>query len=265
MRKIVIAGLVASIVAGSGLIAALHVKETAAAAPVATDSSASASAAAPTATDSTKPAGQADKRPGKKPARSNEACPPDGTAAKPDNAGRSASNASNTSTIVQGDYTVTISGGFDTDPVDHGRPVVLIAAALGVPTEVFREAFSGVTPAGLDRGPTDEEAQSNKAALLKVLSPYGITNDKLDEVSNYYRYNGKKEGVWKRTLATATPVITDGKLTGITITNAGSGYSSAPTVTIKGPDDTVTTATATVSYTKDFATNGSLSSIKLNS
>src|SRR4051794_23144238 len=79
------------------------------------------------------------------------------------------------------------SGGHDTDPRDHGRPVVLIAAALGVKTEVFREAFSGVTPAG-DRRPTGDEARRNKAALMKVLQPLGITNERLDEVSNYYRY-----------------------------------------------------------------------------
>jgi hypothetical protein len=64
---------------------------------------------------------------------------------------------------------VVISGGFNTDPQDKGRPVVLIAAALGVPTEVFREAFRGVTPAGVGSGgPSTEQAQKNKSALLKV-------------------------------------------------------------------------------------------------
>ena len=42
---------------------------------------------------------------------------------------------------------LTFSGGLDTDPQDHGRPVVLVAAGLGVKPEVFREAFRGVTPA----------------------------------------------------------------------------------------------------------------------
>ena len=41
---------------------------------------------------------------------------------------------------------LTFSGGHDTDPQDHGRPVVLVAAGLGVKPEVFREAFRGVTP-----------------------------------------------------------------------------------------------------------------------
>ncbi|SFE93958.1 hypothetical protein SAMN04487969_109223 [Paenibacillus algorifonticola] len=177
-----------------------------------------------------------------------------------------AGTGSGTSTSItdQNGYTISLTGGYDTDSVDHGRPVVLIAAALGVPTEVFREAFSGVTPAGAGSdGPTSEQAQSNKAALLKVLAPYGISNDRLDEVSNYYRYNGSKGEVWTRTAATATTLLTNGKVTGIKITNAGAGYSSAPTITITGPTGTFS-ATATVSYTTDFKTNGSLTAIKLN-
>jgi len=158
---------------------------------------------------------------------------------------------------------ITISGGYETDPQDHGRPVVLIAAALGVPTEVFREAFSGVTPAELSSGgPTVQKARSNKAALLKVLAPYGITNDRLDEVSDYYRYNGQQSRTWKIVPATAAAIVKNGVVTGIAVTNPGSGYSSAPTVTINSPNGT-TTAKATVSYSKDFAKNGSISSITL--
>lgn len=159
--------------------------------------------------------------------------------------------------------TVVISGGLETDSQDHGRPVVLIAAALGVPTEVFREAFSGVTPAGTDGGPSSELAQRNKEALMKVLAPLGITNDRLDEVSNYYRYNGSKGEMWKHIPATATVTVTNGVVTGVKITNAGAGYSSAPTISIKGPDGKIVTATATVSYTEDFKTNGSITAITI--
>jgi len=74
---------------------------------------------------------------------------------------------------------VTFTGGYDTDRRDGGRPVVLIAAALGVPTDTFRRAFSGVTPAR--NGPPEPgQVHRNKEALLSVLSPYGITNDRLD-------------------------------------------------------------------------------------
>jgi|GEM_PF-1045704 len=185
-----------------------------------------------------------------------------GQAAAPTNA-PSSGDLTTVTTTEDGTVSVTVSGGYETDPQDHGRPVVLIAAALGVPTEVFREAFSGVTPAELSSGgPTAQEAQSNKAALLKVLAPYGITNDRLDEVSDYYRYNGQQSQTWKIVPATATAIVKDGVVTGIAITNPGSGYSSAPTITIKSPNGT-TTAKATISYSKDFAKNGSLSSITL--
>jgi hypothetical protein len=170
-----------------------------------------------------------------------------------------ATNSKNTEKVAA---SVVISGGFDTDPQDKGRPVVLIAAALGVPTEVFREAFRGVTPAGAGSEPSPEQAQRNKAALLKVLAPYNITNQRLDEVSNYYRYNKSKGEIWQRTPAEATATITNGVVTGVTITNPGSGYSSNPTVTITGPNGKVT-ATAALSYTKNFKTNGSISAITI--
>lgn len=43
---------------------------------------------------------------------------------------------------------VTFSGGQEIGKSDFGRPVVLIAAALDVKPDIFREAFSGGT---LDR------------------------------------------------------------------------------------------------------------------
>jgi hypothetical protein len=171
------------------------------------------------------------------------------------------SKGTTVSNAVQAVGTVVISGGYNTDPQDGGRPVVLIAAALGVSTEVFRDAFSGVTPAGAgSSGPTSEEAQKNKAALISVLAPYGITNERLDEVSNFYRYIGVKGQVWSRTPAAATAIITNGVVTGIKITNPGAGYSSTPTITVMGPNGKIT-ATATVTYTSDFKTNGSISAI----
>ena len=54
---------------------------------------------------------------------------------------------------------VTFSGGHETYPRDHGRPVVLVAAALNVKPEVFRKAFSGVTPGGA----ADQRVTSNAA------------------------------------------------------------------------------------------------------
>src|SRR5947209_5523361 len=54
---------------------------------------------------------------------------------------------------------VTFAGGHETDPRDRGRPVVLIAAALGVPADVFRAAFRNVTPAPAGREPDPEQVR----------------------------------------------------------------------------------------------------------
>jgi len=155
---------------------------------------------------------------------------------------------------------IKITGGFETDRRDGGRPVVLIAAALGVPTDVFRRAFSGVTPAR-DREPDPEQVRRNKDALLSVLAQYGITNGRLDTVSDFYRYNRRRGEMWRNTPASGYAFVSHGKVVGFKITNAGSGYSSIPTVSVPGFDDF--SATVTVNYTKRFETNGSISLITL--
>src|SRR5690606_8516516 len=90
---------------------------------------------------------------------------------------------------------VVFTKGHEIGRNDFGRPVVLIAAGLGVSPEIFRKAFSGVTPAK-GRRPTREEARKNKTALLKVLAPHGVTNARLDEVSDYYRYHPERGELW---------------------------------------------------------------------
>jgi hypothetical protein len=152
---------------------------------------------------------------------------------------------------------VIITGGHETEPRDHGRPDVLIAAALGVPTEVFREAFSHVTPAGPGRSPEPEEARRNKSALLRVLAPYGITNERLDEVSNFYRYNRPSgQLVWRNTPAIAYATVQNGAVVGFTIVDAGSGYCSAPSVSVPGMANLK--VAATLAFGADFAKNGSI-------
>jgi hypothetical protein len=155
--------------------------------------------------------------------------------------------------------TVTISGGLETDPADGGRPVVLVAAALGVPTEVFRQAFSGVTPAGAGEAPDSAQVALNKQALLRVLGPYGISNEQLDTASNFYRYNGSAGETWPHEDATAVAVVENGIVTSVTITDPGFGYSSAPTITLSNGQQ----ATATLAFGSDTATNGSVARIDL--
>jgi hypothetical protein len=155
---------------------------------------------------------------------------------------------------------VNFSGGHETDPRDRGRPVVLVAAALDVKPEVFREAFRGVTPA---RGgpPSKEEAQRNKAALMKVLRPHGVTNDRLDEVSNYYRYRPQLGEMWPTTPAKAHAVVEDGKVKQIVVTSPGSGYSTPPKATIQGMENLP--LTVTLHFGKDLKKNGTVRSVEV--
>jgi hypothetical protein len=153
---------------------------------------------------------------------------------------------------------VSFSGGHETDPKDHGRPVVLVAAGLGVMPEVFRKAFSGVKPAR-GRGPTGEEARRNKEALMKVLGPYKITNDRLDEVSNYYRYRPQEGELWPTKPAKAYAVVEEGKIKKVVVTEPGAGYSSPPKVTVKGFEKV--RLEAKVKFETDLKKNGGIDSI----
>jgi hypothetical protein len=154
---------------------------------------------------------------------------------------------------------ITITGGHDTDPRDHGRPVVLIAAALNVPADLFRETFTHVTPAANGREPDPAQVRRNKEALLRGLAPHGVTNDRLDTVSNYYRYNARRDDLWRHRPATAYATIRDGVVTAITITDAGAGYTSAPKFSVPGlPQSELK---ARISLTTDLATNGSIQEI----
>lgn len=154
---------------------------------------------------------------------------------------------------------VEISGGHDIGKNDYGRPVVLIAAALEVKPEVFREAFSGVTPAR-GRGPTGDEARKNKAALMKVLAPKGVSNERLDEVSDYYRFQPQSGKIWTNKPAKAHAIIVDGQVTRIVVTEPGSGYSSIPKIVVPGYEKQL--FEATIGFSKDLKKNGAITAIK---
>jgi hypothetical protein len=160
---------------------------------------------------------------------------------------------------AQSRVAVTFTGGYETDPRYGGRPDVLIAAALNVPTEVFRKAFSGVTPARGGQAPEPEQVRRNKQALMSSLGPYGVTNELLDKVTTYYRYNRSGGEMWRNIPAVAYATVRDGVVTGFTITNPGSGYSSPPKVAIPGMNDLK--VTATLSFGVDLAKNGSIQEI----
>jgi hypothetical protein len=156
---------------------------------------------------------------------------------------------------------VMFSGGHETYGPDRGRPVVLIAAALGVPAEVFREAFSHVHPAGPGQSPQEPQVRANKAALMAALTPYGVTDDRLNAVSNHYRYVRSRGEMWPVRAATAYALVASGVVTGFVITDGGTGYSSPPTVTVPGVSGL--SARAQLAFGADFEHNGAVTSITL--
>ncbi len=155
---------------------------------------------------------------------------------------------------------VTFTGGFVIQSDDYGRPVPLYASMLGVTPAIFRQAFSGVHPSSTHT-PTAAEEQANKAQLLSVLGPYGVTNDEMDNVADYYRFDSLNGQTWPHRVATAVATIKGGKVISIRLTDGGSGYPYPPTVSI--PGFPTVQATANLVFTTTFATNGHVGSITL--
>ncbi|MCW2974662.1 MAG: hypothetical protein JWN72_2935 [Thermoleophilia bacterium] len=172
-----------------------------------------------------------------------------------------ANGASSATTTVTETRTVLVTGGHVTVRRDDGRPVVLIAAALGVPTTVFRTAFSGVTPAIGGAEPAGAQVQLNKAALLRVLAPYGVTNERLDEVSNFYRYMGADGATWRQAAARATVTVRDGRVASVRLRSGGAGYSSLPTLRVAGYPQL--RLSAKLAYGTNLATNGRIAQISV--
>ncbi|RYG45739.1 hypothetical protein EON79_11865 [bacterium] len=155
---------------------------------------------------------------------------------------------------------VNFTGGFETDPQDGGRPVVLVAGALGVKPQVFRDAFSRVNPAR-DGAPSDERVHANKDVLLAALAPYGITNDRLDEVSDHYRYRPEEGERWPTRPAKAFAILKGGEVVRFEIIDPGYGYTSAPLVGVKGMKGL--RATLKLAFSADFGKNGSVKALAL--
>jgi hypothetical protein len=154
---------------------------------------------------------------------------------------------------------VVISGGHETDPRDHGRPVALVAGGLGVSPEVFRDAFSKVHPVAPGSYPDELRARQNKETLLGALSRYGITNQRLDAVSDHYRYQPGSGQRWPTKSARIQAVVQNGIVTSFEITDGGSGYTSQPTLFV--PGHRVPPLQVDLFFGKDLSKNGSISSV----
>ena len=156
---------------------------------------------------------------------------------------------------------VVISGGHETDPRDHGRPVVLVAGGLGVSPEVFRDAFSRVHPVAAGSYPEQERAQQNKAVLLSALANYGITNQKLDAVSDVYRYNPGSGHLWPTKPAVLIALVESGVVISYQVVDGGAGYSSQPVLSVPGARSGH--ASVNLSFCQDLSKNGSIASVTL--
>jgi hypothetical protein len=155
---------------------------------------------------------------------------------------------------------LVFSGGHEIGKNDYGRPVLLIAAALDVKPDEFRKAFSGVTPAK-GRAPSGDEARKNKQALMAVLGPLGVTNDRLDAVSNHYRFRPQQGELWPTAPAKGHAVVENGIVKKVVVTEAGSGYHSPPQVTIQGMERV--TLKAVLHFDKEFKKNGSVEAVEV--
>ena len=156
---------------------------------------------------------------------------------------------------------VVISGGHETDPRDHGRPVTLVAGGLGVSPEVFRDAFSRVHPVTPGSSPDQERARQNKSVLLATLGRYGVTNERLDAVSDYYRYQPGTGRLWPTRAAVITAFVKNGTVISFEVTDGGSGYSSPPSVSVPGAR--CGPVTVTLCHSQNLQKNGSIGSVTL--
>jgi hypothetical protein len=161
---------------------------------------------------------------------------------------------------VEARVPVIFSGGHEIAKNDYGRPITLMAAALGVKPDEFRQAFSGVRPAH-GRGPTGAEARRNKEALMKVLQPLGVTNERMDDVANYYRFRPQNGELWPTKPAKAYAVVEGDKIKKVVVTDPGSGYCSPPKVTVRGFENV--SLEAKLRLVTDLKKNGGIEAVEL--
>jgi hypothetical protein len=154
-----------------------------------------------------------------------------------------------------------ILGGHERKSVDHGRPVILIAAALRVREQVFRDAFSHVRPGSAGQEPDPEHVIRNKQALLDALGSFGVTNDRLDEVSNYYRYRPDSGDLWSHEDAIVEVTFEGKRVSKISVVARGSGYTSLPRIMVPGHPELK--LIVTLSFGPDLLSNGSIRRVSL--
>lgn len=158
-----------------------------------------------------------------------------------------------------GRVVVEFSGGRETQPEDNGHPVTLIANALDITPQVFREAFFQFVP---DAENTDTDGwKQHLPEMMKILGPHGVTEARLTEVLDYYAGTRAGGATWPLEPAIAWATVKDGKITGFEVTTGGAGYNSPPTVNVAGHD--TSGVKAELSGSNSLKQNGAVSGIQL--
>ena len=153
---------------------------------------------------------------------------------------------------------LTFAGGHELARGDFGRPINLMAAALSVTPAQFRQAFSGVTPAR-GRPPTGDEARRNKEALMSVLAPLGVTNERMDEVANYYRFRPDRGESWPARPAQGYALVDGDAVKQLVVTDPGAGYNTPPRVVLDGLPGLA--LEAQLAYDRDLIRNGGVTAV----
>ena len=90
---------------------------------------------------------------------------------------------------------------------------------------------------------------------MEALGSYGVTNERLDMVSDYYRYVRGRGALWPTKPAAGYALVETGKITRFVVTRGGSGYSSPPTTTVPNFDGIA--VKVELSFSKQLKKNGS--------
>lgn len=96
---------------------------------------------------------------------------------------------------------------------------------------------------------------------MKVLAPHGVTNDRLDQVSDYYRFRPERGELWPTTPAKAQAVVVGGKARRIVVTDPGSGYSSPPEIKVVGFPQLV--LKSTLEFSPELTKNGGVAKVEI--
>jgi len=91
-----------------------------------------------------------------------------------------------------------------------------------------------------------------------VLRPLGVTNERLDEVADYYRFRPQAGERWPTKPAKGYAVVEDGKVKKLVITDPGAGYNTPPRMTIAEMENV--RVEAKLAFDKDLKKNGGIAS-----